>query len=44
MTVYEIIDNASDEVINEVVVENEDELIELEEMSEALGFRIERMR
>ena len=42
--VYELIDNETDEVINEIVVENDDELIELGEMSEALGFRIERIR
>jgi hypothetical protein len=43
MQKFSVIDNETHEIINEVQVENEDELMELEEMSEALGFYIEEV-
>jgi hypothetical protein len=40
---YRLIDDKTGETINVFEVEGEDELIELEEMAEALGFYIEEV-
>ena len=43
MPLYELIDNDSDVVINEITMDTDDELIEMTEIAELLGFRIEEV-